>query len=57
MKHKCNCCDEIYNSFDVHFTNACDNKCAHCVRLFGLEVRKNDCKCLLKRDSKTMGRH
>ena len=57
MKHKCNCCDEIYNSFDVHFTSACDNKCAHCVRLFGLEVRKNDCKCLLKRDSKTMGRH
>jgi len=26
-----NCCDGIYNSFDVHFTNFCDNKCAHCV--------------------------
>jgi Predicted Fe-S oxidoreductases len=31
MKAKCNCCDGIYNSFDVHFTSACDNKCAHCV--------------------------
>lgn len=26
-----NCCDGIYNSFDVHFTSACDNKCAHCI--------------------------
>ena len=26
-----NCCDGMYNSFDVHFTSACDNKCAHCV--------------------------
>lgn len=31
MKLRCNCCDGIYNSFDVHFTSACDNKCAHCV--------------------------
>lgn len=30
MKRKRNCCDGIYNSFDVHFTSACDNKCAHC---------------------------
>lgn len=28
---KCNCCDGIYRSLDVHFTGACDNKCAHCV--------------------------
>lgn len=26
-----NCCDGIYNSFDVHFTSLCDNKCAHCI--------------------------
>ena len=31
MKLNCNCCDGIYNSFDVHFTSACDNRCAHCV--------------------------
>ena len=31
VNFKCNCCDGIYNSFDVHFTSACDNKCAHCV--------------------------
>ena len=31
MKLNCNCCDGIYNSFDVHFTSACDNKCAHCI--------------------------
>jgi organic radical activating enzyme len=30
-KFKKNCCDGIYNSFDVHFTSACDNKCAHCI--------------------------
>lgn len=28
---KINCCDGIYNSLDVHFTGACDNKCAHCI--------------------------
>lgn len=33
MKLNCNCCDGIYNSLDVHFTSACDNKCAHCVDL------------------------
>ena len=26
-----NCCDGIYNSFDIHFTSVCDNKCKHCV--------------------------
>lgn len=26
-----NCCDGMYNSFDVHFTADCDNKCAHCI--------------------------
>lgn len=31
MKLKCNCCDGIYNSIDVHFTSACDNDCAHCI--------------------------
>lgn len=31
MKMKCNCCDGIYNSLDVHFTSACDNRCAHCI--------------------------
>lgn len=31
MKIKCNCCDGIYNSYDVHFTSICDNRCAHCV--------------------------
>lgn len=33
MNMHCNCCDGIYNSFDVHFTSACDNKCAHCIDL------------------------
>lgn len=31
MNFKCNCCDGIYNSFDVHFTSACDNNCRHCI--------------------------
>lgn len=42
MTFKCNCCDGMYNSFDVHFTSACDNKCAHCIdlRYEGLHIAK-----------------
>lgn len=44
VKIKCNCCDGIYNSFDVHFTSACDNKCSHCVDQCyeGLHINKPD---------------
>lgn len=44
MNMKCNCCDGIYNSFDVHFTSACDNKCAHCIdmRFHGVGAIKPD---------------
>lgn len=28
---KKNCCDGVYNSIDIHFTSACDNKCKHCI--------------------------
>jgi organic radical activating enzyme len=39
-----NCCDGMYNSFDVHFTNKCDNKCGHCIdmRFNGVEYKKTD---------------
>lgn len=48
MKMKCNCCDGIYNSFDVHFTSACDNRCAHCIdKCFdGLNITKPDVKAI-----------
>lgn len=41
---KKNCCDGIYNSFDVHFTSACDNKCSHCIDLkySGMGIVKPD---------------
>lgn len=41
---KKNCCDGIYNSFDVHFTSACDNNCAHCVdKIYqGLNIKRPD---------------
>jgi organic radical activating enzyme len=41
---KRNCCDGIYNSFDVHFTSACDNKCAHCIdsKYEGFHICKPD---------------
>lgn len=41
---KKNCCDGIYNSYDVHFTSACDNKCAHCIDLKyeGFGINKPD---------------
>lgn len=50
MKLKCNCCDGIYNSIDVHFTSACDNKCKHCVDLNykGLGINKPDVSAITK---------
>ena len=39
-----NCCDGIYNSIDVHFTSACDNKCSYCIDTHydGLKINKPD---------------
>lgn len=50
MRKKCNCCDGIYNSFDVHFTSACDNKCAHCVDQCydGLHINTPDVDAITK---------
>lgn len=50
MKLKCNCCDGIYNSFDVHFTSACDNKCAHCIdnKYDGFKICKPDVNAIVK---------
>lgn len=50
MKLKCNCCDGIYNSFDVHFTSACDNKCAHCIdqKYQGLSISKPNVEAIVK---------
>ena len=31
FKLMANCCDGKYNSYDIHFTSLCDNKCAHCI--------------------------
>ena len=47
---KNNCCDGIYNSFDVHFTSACDNKCKHCIdmRYPGLGIIKPDVDAICK---------
>lgn len=48
MKLKCNCCDGVYNSFDVHFTSLCDNKCAHCVDQCydGMHIAKPDVEAI-----------
>lgn len=50
MKTECNCCDGIYNSFDVHFTGACDNKCSHCIdmRFHGIGVTKPNVNSIVK---------
>ena len=50
MKLKCNCCDGIYNSFDVHFTSACDNRCAHCIdnKYEGFRINKPDVDAIVK---------
>jgi pyruvate-formate lyase-activating enzyme len=45
-----NCCDGIYNSFDVHFTSVCDNKCAHCIDLKydGFNIKKPNVNAIVK---------
>lgn len=50
MNTHCNCCDGVYNSFDVHFTSACDNRCAHCVDLCfkGLGIQRPDVAAIFK---------
>lgn len=50
MNFNCNCCDGIYNSFDVHFTSDCDNNCAHCIDKCygGLNVHKPDVDAIVK---------
>jgi len=48
-RFKKNCCDGIYNSFDIHFTSACDNNCAHCVdKIYnGIGVKKPNILAIL----------
>jgi hypothetical protein len=50
MKLLCNCCDGLYNSFDVHFTSACDNRCAHCIdtRYAGKGISQPDPDAIIK---------
>jgi organic radical activating enzyme len=49
MKLKCNCCDGIYNSFDVHFASACDNNCRHCIDKCyeGINISKPDVNAIV----------
>lgn len=48
MKMRVNCCDGIYNSFDVHFTSSCDNRCKHCIDLKynGLGIKRPDIEAI-----------
>jgi len=50
MKLKCNCCDGIYNSLDIHFTSACDNNFSHCVdKCFnGLNIFKPNVEAIVE---------
>lgn len=49
-KFRKNCCDGIYNSYDVHFTSNCDNKCSHCIDLKygGFGIKKPDINAISK---------
>lgn len=51
MKLKCNCCDGIYNSLDIHFTSRCDNNCAHCVdkKYNGINQSKPDVDAIVNK--------
>lgn len=50
MKLKCNCCDGVYNSFDVHFTSSCPFNCAHCIdkKYDGLGIVKPNIDAIVK---------
>lgn len=50
MKLKCNCCDGVYNSFDVHFTSACPFDCAHCIdkKYNGTGIVRPDVQSIVK---------
>ena len=50
IKLKANCCDGKYNSYDIHFTSLCDNKCAHCIdaKYEGKHIPKPDPKAIAK---------
>lgn len=50
MKLRCNCCDGVYNSFDVHFTSACPFNCAHCIdkKYEGLGIVKPDVDAIVE---------
>ena len=43
-----NSCDGVYNSFDIHFTSACDNKCSHCIdsKYQGIGINKPNVKAI-----------
>lgn len=45
-----NSCDGIYNSFDVHFTSECDNRCKHCIdaKYDGKGFKKPDAHAIAK---------
>jgi organic radical activating enzyme len=48
---KINCCDGIYNSLDVHFTSACDNRCRHCIdkRYSGYGVSRPNARAIAQK--------
>lgn len=50
VRLRCNCCDGIYNSFDVHFTSCCDNRCKHCIdnAYRGLNIKKPNAVAIAK---------
>lgn len=50
IKLKCNCCDGVYNSFDVHFTSVCPFNCAHCIdkKYNGLGINRPDVPAIVK---------
>jgi len=44
VKYNINTCDQIHNEFMVHFTKACENKCAFCIDAMnkGIKPQKPD---------------
>lgn len=57
MKLKCNCCDGVYNSFDVHFTSSCPFNCAHCIdkKYDGLGIVKPNVDAIIKTVAENQG--
>lgn len=54
LKLKCNTCDGIFDTVDIRFTKACNNKCSFCIEQFSdIKAKSTDVKSIVASVLKT----